>query len=179
MDSVVTQVKKELRAQADTAKAAFFPGFFKAGYSKNDKFLGVTVPNQRTIANKYNKLADLNDIKHLLDSPWHEERLTALFLLVWQFNNAVDRKTYVDFYLNNLPNVSNWDLVDSSAYHILGTWLLDKDRSLLYKLAKSSDIWERRIAIVATMAFIRAGQTTDTFKIAEILLLAYQLYFKM
>lgn len=170
MSQVLKQIQKELRDHADPAKAAFFPGFFKASYSKNDKFLGVTVPKQRTVVKKYQSLASLDDIKELLASPWHEERLTALFLLVWQFKKTSDKKTHVDFYLANKTGVNNWDLVDSSAYHILGTWLLDKDRRLLYEMAKSPDIWERRIAIVATMAFIRAGQTTDTFKIAEVLL---------
>jgi 3-methyladenine DNA glycosylase AlkD len=166
------QVKKALRAGANPAKADIFPNFFKAGYSVDDKFLGVTVPKQRVVAKKYWQNLTLDRTLELLHSPWHEERLTALFILVLKFNASGEegKLQIVNLYLANTAWVNNWDLVDSSAYFILGDWLVDKDRELIYKLVKSKNLWERRMAIVATMAFIRKGETEETFKIAQVLM---------
>lgn len=169
---MLENLKKDLRRESDPDKAAFFPGFFKASYLVNDNFLGVTVPKQRSIAKKYSKELSLEQILKLLHSQWHEERLTALFMLVLHFEKGDEptRLRIVNSYLANSKWVDNWDLVDSSAYSILGVWLLDKDRSLLYKLVKSKNLWERRMSIVATMVFIRKNDTADTYKIAELLL---------
>ncbi len=172
---MIQQIKAELRAAADPEKAAFFPRFFKAGpgqYAEGDKFLGVTVPKQRTIAKRFYTTTTLKQLEELLQSEWHEDRLTALLILVLQFQKCSEdqRAKIVELYLANTHRINNWDLVDSSAYHILGAWLLGRDRSILYKLASSSSLWERRIAVIATLAFIRNGDFTDTIKLSEQLL---------
>ncbi len=169
-------IKAELKWRANPEKAAFFPRFFKAGlgeYAEGDKFLGITVPNQRSIAKKYLKSISLTDTIGLLHESWHEERLTALFILVlkYQKGTAEERAKVVEIYLANTAHVNNWDLVDSSAPYILGNWLLDKkDRKILNKLASSKVLWERRIAIISTLEFIRNNQFADTLNLAEKLL---------
>lgn len=174
---MLNKLKKDLRKLADPEKAKNYARFFKTGqgeYGEGDKFLGVVVPQQRKVAVKYRGL-ELKDLQGLLSSNIHEYRLIALFVLVSQYKKAKknenDKKKIVDFYLKNTKNINNWDLVDSSVHYILGDYLLDKlDRKILYKLAKSKNLWERRIAIISTFAFIRAGQFIDTLKIAKILL---------
>lgn len=161
-------------AKRDPIKAAFFPRFFKAGkgeYAEGDKFLGVTVPEQRLIAKKFRDLP-LKSIESLLKDRYHEVRLTALLILTMQYDKADQKakKEIVDFYLSHLNFINNWDLVDASAYRIVGDWLIERDRSILYRFAKSSHLWTRRISIVSTYAFIRRGDLGDTFKIAEALL---------
>ena len=164
-------VKRELRNAADPEKAAVLRRFFKTGpgqYGQSDVFLGVTVPQSRAIARKYAEIA-LPEIKALLSSEIHEERLVALLLLVQKYKGAEgnEQEQVAKFYLDNIRQVNNWDLVDLSAPGILGPF---NDRRLLFKLAKSDNIWERRIAIVATLHFIRKGEFGDTLKIAEVLL---------
>lgn len=168
------ELKKELRKNSTPEKAASSAWFFKTGpgqYGEGDQFLGVTVPEQRKIAREFKDLP-LPKVEQLLQSPIHEERLVALFILVDQFNkgNEAVKKEIYEFYLNNTKRVNNWDLVDSSAGYIVGTYLLDKPRDILYKLAKSKSIWERRIAMISTLAFIVKGESEDALKIAEILL---------
>ena len=172
--SQLAQLKQALRAAVDSKKAEFFPRFFRSGpgeYGEGDKFLGITVPQQRAVARQHKDLA-LQDIVSLLKSPWHEERLAALFILVTQYKKAdtTTKRNIYDMYLANTKYVNNWDLVDSSAHYIVGHYLLDKNRSVLYRLAKSNKLWEKRIAIIATYYFIRHSQLTDTYKIAELLL---------
>ena len=164
----------ELRQQANPEKAKVLQRFFKKGpgeYGEGDIFLGITVPQTRKIASQYTNLS-LNDIEALLKSKVHEERLCALFLLVHKYQKGDDaiRLKIVNFYLSKAKHVNNWDLVDSSAHQILGDSLLNKDSSILYTLAKSENIWERRISIVSTYAFIRNKKFSDTLKISEILL---------
>ena len=126
---------------------------------------------QRTIARKYHNIA-LPDIQKLLDSKTHEERLIALLILIFQFQkaNSKARKIIFDFYLKNTKNINNWDLVDLTAPSIVGEYLLDGNRKILYKLARSKDLWEKRIAIISTFTFIKNNQFEDTLLIAEILL---------
>lgn len=168
-------VKKELRKKINPEKAAFFPRFFKTGkgqYGEGDIFIGVTVPHQRAVAKMFRKL-DLNEIADLLASEVHEHRLTGLMILVYQFEYAKvesDKKKLADFYLKQISRVNNWDLVDTSAHYILGAYLFDKDKKMLYTLARSNNLWERRIAIIATYDFIRRKAFDDTFAVAEILL---------
>lgn len=167
---MLAQLKKDLRKRANSATRKVLMRFFKTGkgqYSEGDEFLGVTVPNTRAVAVKYKDLS-FEDISRILHSRIHEERLCALLLLVHKFPEH--KKKVVDFYLANIKGVNNWDLVDLTAPKILGEWLLHKDRTLLYTLAKSSNVWERRIAIVATYAFIKHGEFTDTLKLSEVLL---------
>ncbi len=167
-------VSAELRAIADPERASNSAWFFKTGpgqYGEGDVFIGVTVPKQRQVARKYAHLP-LSEIEKLLASAIHEERLTALITLANQYKRGdqEEKQLIFDFYLANTHYINNWDLVDSSASYIVGAHLLDKDRTILYELARSSDLWERRIAIIATAAFIACGQSKDTFAIAEVLL---------
>ncbi|NLI12917.1 DNA alkylation repair protein [Pelotomaculum propionicicum] len=169
-------VKDELEKHKDVEKAEFLPKFFKVGpgeYGEGDRFIGITVPLQRKVARKYFKDISLGETEKLLQEPIHEYRLTALFLLVLKYEHAKkeeDKKEIVDLYLGNLSYVNNWDLVDSSAEKILGPYLWDKDKDLLYKLAGSDNLWEQRIAIITTYHFIRKRQFSDTLNIARILL---------
>jgi 3-methyladenine DNA glycosylase AlkD len=166
-----------LETFANPEKAKFLAGFFKTGkgqYAEGDVLIGITVPQQRSVAKKYSLLG-FSDIKKLLKSKIHEHRLTALFILVQQFNKADEKqkKKIVDFYLASTKHVNNWDLVDLSADKILGECLFSskaKERKILYKLAKSKNLWERRIAMLATFAFIKRNDFDDALKISELLL---------
>lgn len=169
-----TKIEAELKAWANPEKAVVLSYFFKTGkgqYGEGDVFWGVMVPQQRLVA-KDNLTASLDDLQKLLDSKVHELRLTALLVLTYQNEKAspAERKAFVDFYLRNTNNINNWDLVDLSAPKILGGYLLDRDRRVLYRLAKSQNFWERRIAIISTLTFIRNNEFADTLKIAEMLL---------
>ncbi len=172
---MLKEIRRELKALADCRKVPDLQRFFKTGkgeYGEGDIFIGVNVPEQRRISKKYNHL-DLKDVLALLHSKAHEERLTSLFILIDKYKsseNAAARKKIVDIYLENTEQVNNWDLVDSSAHFILGDYLIDRDKSVLYKLAGSQNLWERRIAIISTFAFIKNNMFEDTFKISEILL---------
>jgi 3-methyladenine DNA glycosylase AlkD len=170
------EIRLELRRLANPEKARVFQGFFKTGtgqYGEGDLFIGVTVPQCREIARKYAKLSFV-DIRFLLESKIHEERLTGLLILVEKYENAASRarkKEVIDFYIRNLQKVNNWDLVDLTAPRILGEWLVEKkDGSMLESLAVSDSLWKRRISIVSTFAFIRRGIYGDTLRIAELLL---------
>lgn len=177
MSSTLTnarQVQDELRQIGDPQRAAHSARFFKTGpgqYGEGDVFIGITVPDQRKVAKRSLALA-LGEVEKLLTSSAHEERLTALLILVYQFKKADNPRQgeIYDFYLSHTHLVNNWDLVDSSAPYIVGGYLIDKDRAILYELARSDNLWERRIAILATAWFIRAGESKDTFAIAELLL---------
>jgi 3-methyladenine DNA glycosylase AlkD len=149
--------------------------FFKSGkgeYGEGDVFLGISVPKTRNIAMSFLELG-LPDIKELLDSKWHEARLAGLFILRENFRKSkkgTEKKQIVTFYLKHLYAVNNWDLVDASAYQILGEYLQAKDRKVLYRLASSKKLWERRVAIISCFAFIRKKDLDDCFKISELLL---------
>ena len=166
--------KKELRKYADKEKAKVLLRFFKTGlgeYAEGDIFLGVMVPFTRKVLKLFQDLP-LSEVIKLLHSRIHEERLLALLIMVRQFNKAdtkVKEKIY-KAYLANTKFINNWDLVDLSAPQIVGGFLINKDRKMLYKLAKSSLLWERRIAILATFAFIKSGDFKDVFGIAKLLL---------
>ncbi len=167
-------VVRELAAAADPQRAANLVWFFKTGkgqYGEGDRFIGITVPVQRKIAMRYRDLA-LSGVKQLLASRIHEYRLVALEILVAQYERADEeqRKRIVAFYLEHTDRINNWDLVDGSAPYILGHFLLNRSRKILDRLAGSANLWERRIAIVATFAFIRNGEIEDTYRIAEKLL---------
>ena len=170
------EIHQELVLHALPEKATFFPRFFKTAkgeYGEGDVFIGVTVPIQRMVAKKYYTKSDEPLIIQLLDSCYHEERLVGLFLLNQKFKESRKNhgeKHWVDLYLKKIDRVNNWDLVDSSAHIILGQWLEDKDRSLLYRLAAENNLWENRIAVIATFHFIRKGDVIDILKLAELLL---------
>lgn len=168
-------VERALKKLADPEKAAFFPRFFKTGkgeYGEGDVFIGVTVPQVRSVVKEYRNLS-LADVESLLENRLHECRLAALLMLVDQYKrgNEAQKKKIVDLYLRRTDRINNWDLVDCSAYHIVGPWIEEvSDERLLDKLATSNNLWEQRIAIVATLHFIRKGELTHTFRIAETLL---------
>jgi 3-methyladenine DNA glycosylase AlkD len=170
--SILTKLKSELKSNANPEKAKVLQGFFKTGkgqYGEGDIFLGITVPKQRKIAKEFYDLK-LNDVLQLLKSPIHEERLTSLLILVDRYEKTNDHR-FVKFYLKNAKYVNNWDLVDLSAPKILGSYLLNlKNRKILYTLARSNNLWEKRISIISTFALIRDNQLDDTLKISKILL---------
>lgn len=170
----VQALKDELSKYVVKEKAEFLPKFFKThvgGYGEGDKFIGVTVPNQRKAARKFKDLS-LEDLQELLDEDIHEYRLTALFILARKYDRSGEegKKEIVDFYIRNVDRVNNWDLVDSSANKILGPYLIDKDKSLLYEFARSGHLWKERISIIATMYFIKKDIYEDTLEISKILL---------
>ena len=165
-------------AHKDEAQARHLSRFFKTGpgqYGEGDLFLGIKVPTTREIVKQQWKSTSFDELEECVASPYHEIRLAALLILIQIFSHAKGdtdtQKRCVDFYLSHTAHINNWDLVDLTCYEIIGTWLLDKDRALLYELAeKGKTIWEQRIGIVSTMKFIRNGETDDTFRIADILL---------
>ena len=166
---------KEITARADASQVEGLSRFFKTGpgqYGEGDKFLGIKVPVTREVVKACWRETSLQDLEECIASAYHEVRLAALLALVELFrHNKSKQKEYVDFYLAHTDRINNWDLVDLSCYPLLGAWLLDKDRQLLYDLARDGKtIWEQRIGIVSTMTFIRHGQLQDTFDIADILL---------
>jgi 3-methyladenine DNA glycosylase AlkD len=173
-------VRKELQSMADPDKAAILQRFFKTEpgqYGEGDIFIGVMVPKSRQVAKKFFSQLPLEEVRKLLYSGIHEERLVALLILARRYSSASssrkEKEEIVKFYLDNIKQVNNWDLVDLSAPNILGAHLLvDKRdrRRLLYRLAGSDNVWERRIAILATHYFIRNGDFSDTLKIAVMLL---------
>ncbi len=169
---------KTLQAAGDKKKSVSVAAYFKTGkgqYGEGDIFLGITVPEQRKIAHKFLELP-LSDVVLLLRQNIHEYRFTALEILVAQYERAVTigdeklQKKIVDVYLANTAYVNNWDLVDTSAREIVGHYFFNRERKILYKLARSSSLWERRIAIVATHYFIMKEDYADTMKISEMLL---------
>ena len=169
-----TDLQNELDALASPTKAITLARFFKTGkgeYGEGDRFLGITVPEQRKLAKKFVSLS-FDSLEELLQTDIHEYRLTALLILTYQFPKAdlAQRTEIVTFYLNHTQWINNWDLVDVSCRQILGVYLLDQDRSILSQLARSPSLWEQRIAIVSTLEFIKHEQFTDTLQIAIILL---------
>lgn len=178
MSIQLSELKKEIHSKSNKTKAKLLQGFFKTGkgeYGEGDIFLGIVVPESRKLAIKYSSLP-LKDVEKLLNSKIHEERLIALLLLVHNYQLATksnDNKTkeeIYNFYLKNTKYINNWDLVDLSCHKIIGKHLLNKDRSILYKLALSSNLWERRIAVISTFEFIRNSQFDDSLNLSKILL---------
>jgi len=168
----------KIYAQRDPEKVAGLSRFFKTGpgqYGYGDQFLGIKVPTTRAIVKECWKECSLEELQDCIGSPYHEVRLAALLTLVQIYKHARKdaelQKRCVDFYLANTAHINNWDLVDLSCYEILGDYLLNRDRSLLYELARNGKtIWERRMGIVSTMAFVRKGQTADIYSLADIFL---------
>jgi len=164
------QLKRELKKLADKKQAALLQRFFKTSkgeYGEGDIFLGIKVPVQRKIAARYQELS-LKEIQKLLNSKVHEHRFTVLVILMGQYDNSPSK--VFNFYLKNTKNINNWDLVDISAHKIVGRYLLDKNRDILYKLARSKNLWERRMAAISTFAFIAKGDFGCSLKLAEMLI---------
>lgn len=168
------RLRRELRRFADPRRAREFRRFFQAfpgGYGHPDRFLGVRVPGIRAIAKEASLLADA-DLLRFLESPWHEERLLALAAWECQVRRApaIRRARIARLYLRALDRLNNWDLVDLSAPSLLGEWLVDRSRDLLHRLASSPSLWRRRVAVIATFAFIRRGDFHDTLRLCRALL---------
>ena len=172
--STAAAIRRELRAAADPSRAALLQRFFKTGpgeYAEGDRFLGLTVPQVRAIAAKHQMLP-LSDLAALLASPWHEERLLALVMLVRQYERgtAAQREAIYRLYRRRTACINNWDLVDCSAGSIVGAHLAARDRRVLERLARSPLVWERRIAVISTFFFIRRGELQPTLRMARLLL---------
>ena len=165
-------------SHADPSQVPGLSRFFKTGpgqYGEGDRFLGIKVPVTRAVVKECWRGVGFPELETCVASEYHEVRLAALLALVEIFRHARKdpalQRRCVDFYLTHTAHINNWDLVDLSCYPLLGEWLLDKDRTLLYDLARSGKtLWEQRIGIVSTMTLIRHGQLEDTFAIADILL---------
>lgn len=168
----------EMLKHEDPSQVEGLSRFFKTGpgeYGEGDLFLGIKVPVTRSVVKDCWKGTSFEDLEECLASGYHEVRLAGLLTLVEIFSHSrkdpLVQERCIGFYLAHTERINNWDLVDLSCYQLLGSWLMDKDRSLLYDLARNGkSIWEQRIGIVSTMAFIRKGQLDDTFAIADILL---------
>lgn len=174
---VYKDVVWDLKKISKSEKTEVLGRFFKCGkgeYGEGDKFLGAAVPQQRAIAKKYFPEATFEDVQRLLESKWHEHRLTGLFLLVYKYERArpEEQKKIYRFYLKNIHAVNNWDLVDTTAPNIMGRYLWEHpaERSILDTFAASKNLWKRRVAILATLAFIKHGHFHETIFLAEKLL---------
>jgi len=169
------RIVKEFQKLKNPDKAKLLGRFFKCGsgeYGAGDRFLGIVVSEQRKIAKKYFQIIETGELEKLLKNEFHEVRLTALLMLVEKFSRGDEKikNQIYRVYLKNTKYINNWDLVDLSAPRIIGGYLLNKDRKILYQLARSENLWERRIAVLATFMFIRECDFTDILKIAKILL---------
>ena len=169
---------EQMWARADESQVAGLSRFFKCGpgeYGEGDRFLGIKVPVTREVVKACWPTTDFDELEHCLTCPYHEIRLAALLALVEIFAHAKRdvrlRQRCVEFYLSHTAYINNWDLVDLSCYKLLGEWLMDKDRMLLYQLASRGEtLWEQRIGVVSTLQFIRQGQLDDTYAIAQLFL---------
>jgi 3-methyladenine DNA glycosylase AlkD len=171
--SSLAVLRERLSSLASRERAAQTRRFFKTGpgeYGEGDRFLGVSMPDLRSLLPGTDPLSE-GEIQAMLASVWHEERMLGLLALVRRFGKArkqeARRQHLVDLYLASTASINNWDLVDNSAPHLLGAWLLDHDRGVLQRLASSSNLWEQRIAVLATLGLIRAGQFDDTLALCE------------
>jgi 3-methyladenine DNA glycosylase AlkD len=169
----IQQIKKRLKQLANKEKAEILQRFFKTGpgeYGEGDVFIVVKVPDLRKVAKDFRDIA-IKNVIILLESAIHEERLLALLMLVSKYvkGNETAKKEIYKLYLKKTTFINNWDLVDVTAQHIVGDYLMDKNKSPLYRLTKSKDLWERRIAVMATFCFIKRERYEDTLKIAKIL----------
>lgn len=170
----VDQIRLRLQELKDDRRAQALQRFFKTGpgqYGEGDVFLGIRVPDLRSLAHEH-RAARLSEIKQLMKSKFHEERVLALMMLVHAYSKGDDeaKKNIYDLYLKSARFINSWDLVDLSAHHIVGHYLSDKSKEPLYRLAKSDSLWERRIAIIATAYFIKRGEFKETLKISKMLL---------
>lgn len=170
-------VLKELEKYIDKKKSVDLARFFKTGkgeYGEGDKFLGITVPNIRKVVKEFRTLS-LDELKEFLYSEYHEHRMFAVLVLTCQYESkrlqiSQTKEEIYNFYLEHRKQINNWDLIDVTCPHIIGAHLYDKDRAILYEFANSSNLWEKRISIISTFAFIKKNQFDDTLAIADILL---------
>jgi len=172
--SISSEIKQALEILAIPEKAEFLPKFFKTGkgeYGEGDLFLGVIVPDQRKVAKEFYNKISIEELSELLSSKYHEHRLTALLMLILKFEKSKEKsqkKEIINFYLSHLDFINNWDLVDTSCYKILGRYCFgNQEEKLLIDLSNSDKMWEKRIAIVGTMHYIKKGSFELTKEFAE------------
>ena len=170
----VTKLQKEIRKVKDPARAKSSLWFFKTGkgeYGEGDKFLGLKMGEQRIIAKQFIDL-ELNELVPLLKSEWHEERMVAFLILTYKYPkaDAKEQKKIYNFYIKHRRAANNWDLIDVTVPRVIGAYLKDRDKGVLYKYALSNNLWERRIAVLATFPLIPLSRFDDSLKIAKILL---------
>jgi 3-methyladenine DNA glycosylase AlkD len=174
MEDRLTKLEKILLGRKNLSKSKILSRYFKTGpgeYGEGDIFLGISVVEQRGIIKDFLGL-NLSDLQKLLNSKYHEFRLSALLILIKKYQSAspVDQKKIVDFYFKNIKNINNWDLVDVSCHYIIGAYFFDKDRQMFYDLAQSQNLWAKRIAVVSTFYFIKNNDLDDIFKLAQLLI---------
>jgi len=170
---MLNQIKKDLNKLGSKKRAEASAWYFKTGkgeYGQGDVFLGLTSQQTKDVAKKYFGEITFSDLQKLLNSKIHEHRMAGLRMMVSKYQKGEDKTKVFNFYLKNTKRINNWDLVDVSALRIVGDYLLDKDRSILYKLAKSKNLWEKRISAISTFRFIKENDFKDSLNIAEILL---------
>lgn len=169
-----TKLQSELIDRKNPEDAAFLQRFFKTGpgeYGEGDLFLGLRVPTVRALTKQFSKELTMHDIQALLNSKWHEVRLSGVVAMTYQYPKAdtVTKNALYDLYINNIGSgINNWDLIDVSCPHIIGAYLCDKSRADLYKLANGG-LWQKRASIISTFYFLRRGDITDTLLLAELL----------
>lgn len=169
-------IRDQVLRNRDDERARILFKYFKAEkgeYGEGDIFLGVKVPILRKISKKYHRDIGIEDVESLLIDPIHEYRFLALVILMDKYKAikaSEDKKQLIDLYLRNTKYINNWDLVDISAYNLLGEYLVDRDRSILYELVGSENMWEQRIAIISTLAFIKKGDYGDILNISRLLM---------
>ncbi|PIP53207.1 DNA alkylation repair protein [Candidatus Beckwithbacteria bacterium CG23_combo_of_CG06-09_8_20_14_all_34_8] len=175
--NVYSKIEKDLKSLKNPLKIKIFKRFFKTGpgeYGEGDQFLGLTMPQQRLIAQKFYKQVKLDDLDKLIKSPIHEYRMTGLLILTYQYCEANDenKKNIYQYYLNNKDRINNWDLIDVTCPKIVGEylWFHQRDLKVIDRLIKSENLWDRRIAVMATYSFIRRGQFYPFLNFAKILL---------
>lgn len=171
---MLNKLKNQIKKKSNSKKAKTFQRFFKTGpgeYGEGDIFLGIDVPTSRRIAKEF-QCVKLVEIQKLIKSKNHEERFIALLISILQYKKGDEdeKKSIYSFYLKNTKYINNWDLVDVSAHHIIGDYLYDKEKEVLFKLAKSENLWEKRISIISTWYYIRQNRFDETLKISKILL---------
>jgi 3-methyladenine DNA glycosylase AlkD len=171
-NNLADKIRSELVAIASPEKGKLLQGFFKTGpgqYGEGDIFIGVTMPQIRMVAKKYYLQADLETVAKLVSNPVHEIRMCALIILVYKYPKAsvANQQKIFDFYLAHTKYINNWDLVDVTCTRIVGAYLLNHDRKLLYQLAQSNSLWEKRIAVISTFMFIHYGEYQDSLALAE------------
>lgn len=174
MKDSLKEITEALNRQKNTQKSRDLARFFKTGqgeYGEGDLFIGIPIPQIRDIV-KIHQGAPLSVLHELLLSPFHEYRMTAVLILVHRFEKEKEqqkRKEYIDFYIQHVDRLNNWDLVDLSCYKLLGRWLEDKEKILLYEWARTDHLWKQRIAIVSCMYFVKRGEFKECLEIADIL----------
>jgi 3-methyladenine DNA glycosylase AlkD len=171
---MLKELEEELKKYTKEERGKLLQRFFKTGpgqYGEGDVFLGLTMGEQRLVSKKFKDL-EIKDVQQLLNSEIHEKRMISLLILIAKYKKASEegKKEIFDFYIKNAKKVNNWDLVDVTSHKIVGDFLVDKDRTILYEFARSDNLWEKRISIISTFAFIRNNDFSDSLKIAEILL---------